>query len=103
MVESLGGALLGLVQGILIVGIAIQLCLMFPLSPGLKEMFSSSTSKKISVPTLTKSYLSIFGMFPRVEFVQQKIQVLQEQVVPAIPSQENIQAVPKTKSKTPKL
>jgi uncharacterized membrane protein required for colicin V production len=98
VVESMGGALLGLMQGILIVGIAIQICLMLPLSSGVRDIFSSSASKKISVPTLTKSYLSIFGMFPRIEFVQQKIQKMQEQVIPAIPSKENIPVIPKTKN-----
>jgi len=98
VIESMGGALLGLMQGILIVGIAIQICLMLPLSSNLKGMFSSSSSKTISVPTLTKSYLSIFGMFPKIDFVQQRIQKIQDQVIPSIPSKENVvPAVPKTK------
>jgi uncharacterized membrane protein required for colicin V production len=98
VVESLGGALLGLMQGILIVGIAIQICLMLPFSAGIKDIFSTSVSKKISVPTLTKSYLSIFGMFPKIDFVQQQIQRIQEEVIPAIPSKENVSPKPKTKS-----
>ena len=97
VVESLGGALLGLMQGILIVGIAIQICMMLPLSKGIMDIFSTSRSKTISVPTLTKSYLSVFGMFPKIDFVQQRIQKIQEQVIPAIPSKENISPVPKTK------
>jgi len=101
VVESMGGALLGLMQGILVVGIAIQICLMLPFSTGIRDIFSTSASKKISVPTLTKSYLSIFGMFPKIDFVQQRIQKMQEQVIPAIPSKENIPVIPKTK--TPKL
>ncbi len=101
VVESLGGALLGLMQGILIVGIAIQICLMLPFSTGIKDIFSVSVSKKISVPTLTKSYLSIFGMFPKIDFVQQNIQRIQEEVIPAIPSKENVTPAPRTK--TPRL
>ncbi len=101
VVESLGGALLGFIQGILIVGIAIQLCLMLPLSAGIKDIFSTSISKRISVPTLTRSYLSIFGMFPKIDFVQQRIQVIQEKVIPAMPSKENVTPVPK--AKTPAL
>jgi len=96
VIESLGGALLGLMQGILIVGIAIQICLMLPLSPSVRDIFSTSASKKISVPTLTKSYLSIFGMFPKIGFFQQQIQKLQEQVVPVIPSRENVPTPPRT-------
>lgn len=88
IVESLGGALLGLIQGILIVGIAIQLSMMLPLSTGVKGMFSSSLSKKISVPTLTRSYSSIFGMFPKIDlFIQQK-------VVPVIPEKDKVPQVP---------
>ncbi len=101
IVESLGGALLGLMQGILVVGIAIQICLMLPLSSGVKDIFATSVSKKISVPTLTKSYLSIFGMFPKIDFVQQRIQVIQEKVIPAMPSKENVTPAPK--AKTPRL
>ena len=97
VIESLGGALLGLMQGILIVGIAIQICIMLPLSSGIKNIFATSASKTISVPTLTKSYLSIFGMFPKVDFVQQRIQKMEEQVIPSIPSKENIPQVPKAK------
>ena len=97
VIESMGGALLGLMQGILIVGIAIQICLMLPLTTGMKDIFFSSTSKSISVPTLTKSYLSIFGMFPKIDFVQQRIQKMQDQVIPSIPSKENVPVVPKTK------
>lgn len=98
IVESLGGALLGLMQGILIVGIAIQICMMLPLSTGVKDIFSTSVSKRISVPTLTRSYLSIFWMFPKVDFVQQKIE---QRVIPAIPSKDNIPPAPK--AKTPRL
>jgi uncharacterized membrane protein required for colicin V production len=98
IVETLGGALLGLMQGILVVGIAIQICLMLPFSTGIKDIFSVSVSKKISIPTLTKSYLSVFGMFPKVDFVQQNIQRMQEEVIPAIPSKENAIPTPKTKS-----
>jgi uncharacterized membrane protein required for colicin V production len=97
VVESLGGGLLGLMQGILIVGIAIQICLMLPFSTGIRDIFSTSVSKRISVPTLTKSYLSIFGMFPKIEFVNQKIQRMQEEVIPAIPSKENPPPAPKAK------
>jgi uncharacterized membrane protein required for colicin V production len=102
VVETLGGALLGLVQGILIVGIAIQICLMLPLSTGIKDIFSTSVSKKVSVPTLTRSYLSIFGVFPKIDFVHQTIE---ERVIPAIPSKENVLPAPppKAKTKTPKL
>jgi uncharacterized membrane protein required for colicin V production len=89
VIESMGGALLGLMQGILI-------CLMLPLTTGMKNIFFSSTSKTISVPTLTKSYLSIFGMFPKIDFVQQRIQKIQDQVIPSIPSKENVLPVPKT-------
>jgi len=78
-VENFGGALLGLIQGILVVGIAIQLFMMLPLSSGTKEIFSGSMSKKISVPTLTRSYSSIFGMFPRIDFF------IQQKVLPAMP------------------
>jgi len=81
-VEALGGALLGLIQGILVVGVAIQLCLMLPLSTGSKSLFSASVSKRISVPTLTKSYSSIFSMFPRIDFF------VQQRVVPAMPSKD---------------
>jgi uncharacterized membrane protein required for colicin V production len=103
VVESLGGALLGLMQGILIVGIAIQICLMLPLSSGIKNIFSNSISKSISVPTLTKSYLSVFGVFPKINFVQQQIQKMEQQVIPAIPSKENVPTLPKTRTpgKTP--
>jgi len=101
IIESLGGALLGLMQGILVVGMAIQICMMLPLTTGIKDIFSTSTSKTISVPTLTKSYLSIFGMFPKIDFVEQRVKKMQEQVIPAIPSKENVPAVPKTKK--PKL
>ena len=97
IVEALGGALLGLIQGILIVGVAIQLCLMLPLSNDLKGVFASSMSKKISVPTLTKSYSSIFGMFPKIDFF------IQQKVVPAIPTKENVPAIPSSPTllKTP--
>ena len=57
MVESLGGLLLGLLQGVLIAGIAIQICLMLPLSSGTKDIFSDSISKRIAIPTLSRSYL----------------------------------------------
>jgi uncharacterized membrane protein required for colicin V production len=78
-VETLGGGLLGFIQGILIVGIAIQLTLMFPLSQDTKGIFYSSLSKKISVPTLARSYSSIFGMFPKIDFF------VQQKVIPSIP------------------
>jgi len=102
VIESMGGALLGLMQGILIVGIAIQICLMLPLTSNMKNIFFSSTSKTISVPTLTKSYLSIFGMFPKIDFVQQRIQKIQDQVIPSIPSKDNVLPVPRTAPKTQK-
>jgi uncharacterized membrane protein required for colicin V production len=97
-VEALGGALLGLIQGILIVGVAIQLCIMLPLSSGTISLFSSSISKKISVPTLTRSYSSIFSMFPRIDFF------VQQKVVPAMPSKDNPPKIPTTlPTKRPKL
>jgi uncharacterized membrane protein required for colicin V production len=96
LVESLGGALLGLIQGILIVGIAIQLSMMLPLSVNLKDVFYGSMSKKISVPTLTRSYSSIFGMFPKIDFF------IQQKVVPAIPSMENVPPIPARPSIPPK-
>jgi uncharacterized membrane protein required for colicin V production len=95
-VENLGGALLGLIEGILIVGVAIQLTLMLPLSVDIKGVFSQSISKKISVPTLTKSYSSIFGMFPRIDFF------IQQRVVPVIPSKDNVPAVPTKATFPPK-
>jgi len=88
IVEGSGGALLGLIQGILIAGIAIQLSMMLPLSSAIKSYFNTSMSKKISVPTLTKSYSSIFGMFPRIDlFIQQK-------VIPTIPEKDKIPQIP---------
>jgi uncharacterized membrane protein required for colicin V production len=87
-VETLGGGLLGLIQGILIAGITIQLCLMLPLSGEIKGLFSSSFSKKVSVPTLTKSYSSIFSMFPKIDLF------IQEKVLPVMPSKDNIPQVP---------
>jgi uncharacterized membrane protein required for colicin V production len=93
-VESLGGILLGLLQGVLIAGIAIQICLMLPLSTGTKDIFTDSISKKIAIPTLSKSYLSIFGMFPKIDFIQQNLQRIQEQVVPAIPTKEKLNQPP---------
>lgn len=78
-VESLGGMLLGLIQGVLIVGITIQLLLMLPLAMDTKSIFYTSMSKKISVPTLARSYSSIFGMFPKIDFF------VQQKVIPAIP------------------
>jgi membrane protein required for colicin V production len=98
-VESLGGLLLGLLQGVLIAGIAIQICLMLPLSTGVKNIFSESISKRIAIPTLSRSYLSIFGMFPKIEFIQQNLQRIQEQVVPAIPTKENVSPVIKAPPK----
>ena len=89
VVEALGGSLLGLIQGILIVGITIQLCLMLPLSVDIKGLFSTSMSKKISVPTLTKSYSSIFSMFPKIRLF------MEEMVTPAIPTKEKVPAIPK--------
>jgi len=88
VVEALGGGLLGLIQGILVVGIAIQLTLMLPFSAGIKEVFYSSFSKRISVPTLTRSYSSVFGMFPRIDFF------IQQKVVPVIPSKDNVPPIP---------
>lgn len=95
-VESLGGALLGLIQGILIAGIAIQLSLMLPLSSDVKNIFSSSFSKRISVPTLTKSYSSIFSMFPKIDLF------IQENVLPVMPSKDNVPQVPSKPSIPPK-
>ena len=105
MVESLGGLLLGLLQGVLIAGIAIQICLMLPLSSGTKDIFSDSMSKRIAIPTLSRSYLSIFGMFPKIDFIQQNLQRIQEQVVPAIPTKESVPPALKVppKPKTPAL
>lgn len=97
VVEALGGALLGLIQGILIVGIAIQLSIMLPLSLDIKSMFSTSISKKISVPTVTKSYSSIFSMFPKIRLF------MEEKVTPAIPAKEKVPQVPYTPPKTEKL
>jgi uncharacterized membrane protein required for colicin V production len=103
-VESLGGILLGLLQGVLIAGIAIQICLMLPLSTGTKDIFTDSISKKIAIPTLSKSYLSIFGMFPKIDFIQQNLQRIQEQVVPAIPTKEKLNQPPAAvKTKHPNL
>ena len=96
-VESLGGALLGLIQGILIMGIAIQLCLMLPISQDIKNIFSSSYSKKISVPTLTKSYSSIFSMFPKIDLF------IQQNVVPAIPNKDSVPQTPATPKAPEKL
>lgn len=97
VVEGLGGALLGLIQGILIVGIAIQLCLMLPISASVRDLFSTSISKKISVPTLTKSYSSIFSMFPKIRLF------MEERITPAIPTKENVPVVPKAPAKKLKL
>jgi len=88
MVEFLGGGLLGLIQGILIVGITIQLSLMLPLSYSTKNIYYSSISKGISVPTLTKSYSAVFGMFPRIDFF------IQQRVLPAIPEKDKVPTVP---------
>ena len=87
-IETLGGGLLGLIQGILIVGIAIQLSMMLPLSSNIKGYFNVSVSKRISVPTLTKSYSSMFGMFPKIDFF------IQQRVVPVIPTKDNVPQVP---------
>jgi uncharacterized membrane protein required for colicin V production len=96
-VENLGGGLLGLIQGILVVGISIQLCLMLPLSGDVRGVFSGSMSKKLSVPTLVKSYSSVFGMFPQIDFfIQQKVQ-------PVIPSKDNIPPIPAKPTIPPKL
>ncbi|MFH1709911.1 MAG: CvpA family protein [bacterium] len=97
VMEALGGALLGLIQGILIVGIAIQICLMFPLPSNINNLFSTSISKKISMPTLTKSYLSVFGVFPKIDFIQQGLQTIEEKIIPVIPSKEKIPYTKKTK------
>jgi len=97
VVEALGGALLGLIQGILIVGITIQLSFMLPLSINVKSLFSTSLSKKISVPTVTKSYSSIFSMFPKIRLF------MEEQVTPSIPTKEKVPQVPYTPQKTEKL
>ena len=81
-VESLGGAVLGLIRGILIVGLILQLVLILPVQSSYKNLINSSLSKKLSLPTLRKSYSSIFGMFPQIDlFIQQK-------VVPSVPTKD---------------
>jgi membrane protein required for colicin V production len=96
-VENLGGALLGLIQGILVIGVLIQLCLMLPLSTDVRGVFAGSMSKRMSVPTLVKSYSSIFGMFPKIDFfIQQKVQ-------PVIPSKDNIPPIPARPTTPPRL
>ena len=81
-IEGLGGALLGLIKGILIVGLVIQLVMLLPVSPTYKDLVNLSLSKRLSLPTLQRSYSSIFGMFPQIDlFWQQK-------VVPSVPTKE---------------
>ena len=48
-VESLGGALLGLIEGILIVGLIIQLIMLLPIAYTYKGLIDMSLSKRLSL------------------------------------------------------
>lgn len=81
-IESLGGALLGLIKGILIVGLIIQITLLLPIAASNTDLINISLSKRLTLPTLRKSYSSLFGMFPKIDLF------IQEKVVPAVPTKE---------------
>lgn len=88
-IESLGGALLGLIRGVLIVGLIIQLMVMLPIAGSYKDLIDVSLSKKLSLPTLKRSYASLFGMFPKIDLF------IQEKVLPIIPSKDKLPTNPK--------
>jgi len=79
IVESLGGAVLGLIKGILIIGIFIQLANIFPLPYEAYKGLKNSVAAKLTLPTLRQTYSTTFGMFPRIDFF------LKERVIPAMP------------------
>ncbi len=81
MVESLGGAFLGLIKGILIIGIFIQLANIFPLPYDAYVGVKNSWAAKLTIPTLRQTYSTTFGMFPRIDFF------LKERVIPAMPKE----------------
>jgi|GEM_PF-1907644 len=81
MVESLGGALLGLVKGILIIGIFIQLANIFPLPYEAYEGLKKSVAAKLTLPTLRQTYSTTFGKLPNIDFF------LRERVIPAMPKE----------------
>ncbi|MFC1767712.1 CvpA family protein [Candidatus Margulisiibacteriota bacterium] len=81
-VESLGGAVLGLIRGILIVGLIIQLLMILPIASNYKNLINMSLAKRLSLPTLRRSYSSVFGMFPQIDLF------IQEKVVPAVPTKD---------------
>jgi len=83
-VESLGGAMLGLIKGILIVGLVIQLLMMLPVATTYKDLIDMSLSKRLSLPTLRKSYSSLFGVFPQIDLF------IQEKVIPVVPTKEKL-------------
>lgn len=80
-IESLGGSFLGLVKGVLIVGVIIQLLILYPFMPQIKDAVDRSISKQLALPTLRQTYASTFGMFPKIDFF------IQEKIIPATPSQ----------------
>ncbi len=67
-VESLGGLLLGLLQGVLVAGIAIQICLMLPLSAGTKDIFSAFDLQEGSHPNGFKIISFYFRDVPEDRF-----------------------------------
>jgi len=78
-VETLGGGALGFVKGVFIIGVIVQLLSLYPFNDQVREAVDRSMSKKLALPTLRRTYSSIFGMFPRVDFF------IQERIIPATP------------------
>jgi membrane protein required for colicin V production len=79
MLEGLGGGVLGFMKGVLLIGVIIQLFSLYPFLPQIGDSVNNSMSKKLALPTLRKTYSSLFAMFPRIDFF------IQEKVIPATP------------------
>jgi uncharacterized membrane protein required for colicin V production len=80
-IETLGGSALGFIKGLLIIGVIIQLLVLYPFHPQIKDAVDRSLSKQLALPTLRQTYSSVFVMFPRIDFF------IQERVIPVTPKQ----------------
>ena len=80
-IETLAGSAIGLVKGVLIIGVIVQLLTLYPFLPQIGESVNTSMAKKLALPTLRQTYSSLFSMFPKIDFF------IQEKIIPATPKE----------------
>lgn len=84
-INILGGGLLGLGKGLIIIGIVINLVIVFPLPTAISAELSNSVAVEWILPVIGQLYASVFKVMPEnVPYVSEFFKTNTEMVFPAI-------------------